>query len=151
MQKKINTIWVSFSSCLGDIDVVEAIIFHRGTEIPTFYSMGFPHPSHCRLFIYDDLCARRGERRGVLVELSMQLCIPGKFWVHARLLEQVEHENGLWCKLAPEMKREVLVSTVKYCYEVLLEGPDCSFCWFCPMNVRWDYLKLFIQLPHKLF
>ena len=76
----------------------------------------------------DELCARRGERRGVVVELSMQLCIPGKFWVHARLSEQVERDNGMWDKLAPEMKREVLVITGKYLYEVLLESPDCSFC-----------------------
>ena len=59
----------------------------------------------------DDLCARQGERRGVVVELSMQLCIPRKFLVHAIFSEQVERENGVWDNLAPEMKREVLVST----------------------------------------
>ena len=53
---------------------------HRGTNIPSFYSMGCPRASHCRVFVDDDLCARRGERRGVVVELSMQFCIPGKFW-----------------------------------------------------------------------
>ena len=72
----------------------------------------------------DDLCARRGERRGVVVELSMNLCIPGKFWVHAILSEQVERENGMWDKLALYRKWEVLVSTQKSRYEVLLEGPD---------------------------
>ena len=61
---------------------------------------------------------------GVVVELFMQLCIPGKFWVHARLSDQVERKNGVWDKSAPEMNREVLVSTGKYRYEVLLEGPD---------------------------
>ena len=43
----------------------------------------------------DDLCARRGERRGVVIELPMQLCIPGKFGVHARFSEQVEREDGV--------------------------------------------------------
>ena len=55
----------------------------------------------------------------------MQLCIPGNFWVNARLSEQVEHENGLWGKLAPEMEREVLESAGNSRYEVLLESPDC--------------------------
>ena len=59
----------------------------------------------------DDLCARQGKRCGVVVELPMQLCIPGKFGVHARFSEQIEGEDGVWDKLAPEMKREVLVST----------------------------------------
>ena len=86
---------------------------HRGTKIPTFYSMGCPRASHSRIFMDDDLCARRGERRGVLVELSMQLYIPGKCWVHERLSEQVERDNGVWDKSAPEMKREVLVSNGK--------------------------------------
>ena len=72
----------------------------------------------------DDLCARRGERRGVVIELPMQLCIPGKFGVHARLSEQVEREDGVWDKLAPEMKQEVLVSTGKSCDEVFLERSD---------------------------
>ena len=76
----------------------------------------------------DDLCARWGERRGAVVELSMQSCIPRKFWVHVRLSEQVERENGVWDKLAPEMEREVLVSAGKYRYKVLIEIPDCSFC-----------------------
>ena len=90
--------------------------------------MGCSRASHSRLFMDDDLCARRGERRGVVAELSMQLCIPGKFWVHVRLSEQVERENGVWDKSAPEMKREVLVSAGKSCYEVILESPYCSFC-----------------------
>ena len=76
----------------------------------------------------DDLCVRRGERRGVVVELPMQLCIPRKFGVHARLSKQIEREDSVWDKLAPEMKREVLVSTGKSCYEVFLESSDCSFC-----------------------
>ena len=68
----------------------------------------------------DDLCARRGERSGIVIELPMKLCIPGKFGVHARLSEQVEREDDVWYKSAPEMKREVLVSTGKPRYEVLL-------------------------------
>ena len=75
----------------------------------------------------DELCSRRSERRGVVVELSMQLCIPGKFGVYAILSEQVERENGMWDKSAPEMKREVLVSTGKSRYEVFLESSDLSF------------------------
>ena len=67
----------------------------RGTKIPSFYSMGCPRASHRRLFMDDELCARRGERRGVVVELSMQLCIPGNFGVHARFSEQVESEDGV--------------------------------------------------------
>ena len=59
----------------------------------------------------DDLCARRDERRGVVVKIPMQLCITAKFGVHARLTDQVEREDGVWDKLAPEMNREVLVST----------------------------------------
>ena len=101
---------------------------HRWTKIPPFYSMGCSRASHSRLFMDDDLCARRGKRRGVVVELYMQLCIPGKFGVHARLLEQVERENGVWDKSAPEMKRENLVSTGNSRYEVLLESSDCLFC-----------------------
>ena len=128
MWEKLNTIWFSFFSCLGDIDVVALIMVYRGTKIPTFYSMGCSRASHSPLFMDDDLCARRGERHGDAVELSMQLCIPGKFWVHARLLEQVEHENGVWDKSALEMKQEVLVSAGKSRYEVLLESPNCSFC-----------------------
>ena len=76
----------------------------------------------------NDLCARRGERRGVVVELPMQLCILGKFGVHAISTEQVEREDGVWDKLAQEMKREVLMSTGKSRCEVLLESSDCSFC-----------------------
>ena len=95
-------------------------MIHRGTHIPPFYSMGCPCASHRRIFMNDDLCARRGKRRGVAVELPMQLCIPGKFGVHARLLEQVESEDGVWDKSAPEMKREVLVSIGKSRYEVFL-------------------------------
>ena len=76
----------------------------------------------------DDLCARRGQRHGVVVELSMQSRIPGRFWVHVGLSEQVELENGVWDKSAPEMKREVLVSTGKSYYELFLESSDCSFC-----------------------
>ena len=59
----------------------------------------------------DDLCARRGKRRGAVVELPMQLYITGKFGVHAIFSEQVEREDGVWDNLEPEMKREVLVST----------------------------------------
>ena len=44
---------------------------HQGTEIPNFYSMGCPRASRSRLFMDDDLCARWGKRRGVVVELSM--------------------------------------------------------------------------------
>ena len=101
---------------------------HRGTKIPSFYSTGCPHASHHRLFMDDELCARQGERRGVVVELPMQLCIPGKFGVHERLSEKVEREDGVWDKSAPDMKREVLVSTGKSRYEVFLESSDCSFC-----------------------
>ena len=96
--------------------MVSAIIIHRGTHIPPFYSMGCPCASHRRLFINDYLCARRGKRRGIVVELPMQLCIPKKFGVHVRLSEQVEREDGVWNKLAPEMKREVLVSTGNFRY-----------------------------------
>ena len=98
---------------LGDIDVVAEIMVHRGTQITPFYSMECPRASRRRLFMDDDLCVRRGERRGVVVELSTQLCIPGKFGVHARLSEQVEHEDGVWDNFSPEMKWEVLVSTGK--------------------------------------
>ena len=72
----------------------------------------------------DELCARKGERRGVVIELPMQLCIPGKFGVHAGLSEKIEREDGVWDKSAPEMKREVLVSTGKYRYEVFIESSD---------------------------
>ena len=86
-------------------------MIHRGTQIPPFDSMGCPCASHRQLFMDDDLCSGRGERRGVVVELPMQLCIPVKFGVHARLSELIEREDGVWDKLAPEMNREVLVST----------------------------------------
>ena len=99
----------------------------RGTHIPPFDSMGFPRASHRRLFMDDDLCTRRGESCGVVIELPMQLCIPGKFGVHARLSEQVEREDGVWYKSAPEMKREVLVSTGNSRDEVFLECYDCPF------------------------
>ena len=89
--------------------------------------MGFPRVSHCWLFMDDDLCARQGERSGVVVELSVQLCIPGNFGVHVRLSEKFEYEDGVWDKLAPEMKRQVLVSTGKSCDEVFLESSDCLF------------------------
>ena len=79
-------------------------MIHRGTQIPPFDSMGFPRASHRWLFIGDELCARRGERRGVVIEFPMQLCIPGKFGVHARLLEQVQRDYGVWDKSEPEMK-----------------------------------------------
>ena len=59
----------------------------------------------------DELCASQGERRGVVIEIPVHLCIPRKFGVHARLLEQVEREDGVLDKSAPEMKQEVLVST----------------------------------------
>ena len=55
----------------------------------------------------------------------MQLCRPGKFGVHAGLLEQVEREDGVWDKSAPEMKQEVLVSTKNPRNEMFLESPDC--------------------------
>ena len=58
----------------------------------------------------------------------MQLCVPGKFWVHARFSEQVERENGVWDKLAPEIKWEVFVGAVKSRYEVLPEITNFSFC-----------------------
>ena len=74
---------------------------NQGTNITPLYSMGCPHSSPSRLLMDDDLCARRGERRGVVIKLPMQLCIPGKFGVHAILLEQVEHEDGVWDKSAP--------------------------------------------------
>ena len=124
MREKLNTFGVSFSSCLGDIDVVVAIMVHLGTQIPPFHSMGCPCASHRRLFAYDDLCAKRGKRRAVVVELPMQLCIPVKFGVHVILSEQVEREYGVWDKSAPEMKREVLVSNGKSRYEVFLESSD---------------------------
>ena len=89
--------------------------------------MGCPRASHRRLFVDDDLCARRGEMCVVVVELSMQLCVPKKFGVHVILLEQVEREYGMWDKSAPEMKREVLVSIGKSRYEVFLESYDCLF------------------------
>ena len=54
--------------------------------------------------------------------------IPGTIGVHAILSEQVEREDGVWDKLAPEMNREVLVSTGKSRYEVFLESSDCSLC-----------------------
>ena len=100
--------------------MVVAIMIHQGTQIPPFDSLGCPRASHRRLFVDDDLCARPGERRGVVIELPMQLCIPGNIGVHARLSEQVERENDVWDKSAPEMKREVLVITGKPRNEVLL-------------------------------
>ena len=100
-------------------------MIHRGTQIPPFDSMGCPCSSHHQVFMDDDLCVRRGERRGVVVELPMQLCIHEKFGVHARLSEQVEREDGVRDKSAPEMKREVFVSTGKSCYEVFFESSDC--------------------------
>ena len=100
--------------------MVVAIMIHRGTQIPPFDSMGFPRASHRRFFMDDDLCVRRGERRGVVIEPPMQLCIPGKSGVHARMSEQVERENDVWDKLTPEMKREVLVSTGNPRNEVFL-------------------------------
>ena len=102
-------------------------MIHRGNQIPNFYSMGCPCASPRRFFMDDDLCARRGDRRGVVVELPMQLCIPRTFGVQVRFLEQVEREDGVWDKLAPEMKQEFLVSTVHSRYEVFLESSDCSF------------------------
>ena len=72
----------------------------------------------------DNLCARRGQRRGVVVELPMQFFIPVSFGVYARLSEQVEFEDDVWDKLAPDMKREVLVSTGKSRYQVFLESSD---------------------------
>ena len=72
-----------------------------------------------------DLCVRRGERRGIVIELPMKLCIPGKFGVYERLPEQVEREDGVWDKLAQEMKQEVLVSTGNYRDEAFLEHSDC--------------------------
>ena len=101
---------------------------HRGTTIPTLFSMGCPRASNSRLLMDDDLCTRQGERRGVVVELYMQLCIPRKFGVHARFSEQVERENGVWDKSTPDMKREVLLITGKSRYKLLLESPECSFC-----------------------
>ena len=98
---------------------------HRGIQIPPFYSMGCPCVPHRWLLMDDDLCDRRGERRGVVIELPLQLCIPGDIGLHARRLEQVESEDGVWDKSAPEMKREVLVSTGKPCDEMFLEIPDC--------------------------
>ena len=100
------------------------IIIHRGTQIPPFDSMGCPRASHRCLFMDDYLCARRGERRGIVIELPMQLCIPRKFGVHVRLSEQVEREDGVWDKLELEMKQEVLVSTGKSRDEVFLEFSD---------------------------
>ena len=102
-------------------------MIHRGTQIPPFDSMGCPCSSHHQVFMDDDLCSRRDKRRGVIVEIPMQFCIPGKFGFHAILLEQVEREDGVWNKSAPEMKREVLVITVKSRYEVFLESSDCLF------------------------
>ena len=102
-------------------------MIHRGTHIPPFDSMGCPRASHCRIFMDDDLCDRRGERRGVVIELTMQLCIPGKFGVHERLSEKVEREDGVWDKSTPDMKRELLVSNRKSRDEVLLECSDCPF------------------------
>ena len=95
---------------------------NQGTKIPPFYSTGCPRASHIRLFMDDDLCDKRGKRSDVLVEVYMQFCIPGNFGVHARLSENVERENCVWGKSAPEIKREFLVSTGKYSYEVLLEN-----------------------------
>ena len=69
-----------------------------------------------------------GERRGVVIELPIQLCIPRKFGIHAILLEQVEREDGVWGDLAPEMKRGVLVSTGKSRDEVFLEHSDFPLC-----------------------
>ena len=65
-----------------------------------------------------------GKRRGIVVELPMQLRIHGKFGVHARLTEQVNREDGVWDKSAPEMKQEVTVSTGKSRYEMFLESSD---------------------------
>ena len=87
-------------------------MIHRGTHILPFYSMGCPRASHRRLFVDSDLCARRGESHGAVVELPMKLCIPRKFGVHSRLSEQVESEDDVWDKVAPKMKREVLVRGV---------------------------------------
>ena len=127
MWGKLNAVLVSFSSCLDDIDVVAVIMIHLGTHLPPFYSMGCPRASHSRLFVDDYLCVRRGKRRGVAIELSMQLCIPEKFGFHARLSEQVEREDGVWDKTEPEMKQEVLVSTGNSRYEVFLKISDCLF------------------------
>ena len=82
---------------------------HRGTKIPTFHSMGCPRSSYRRLLMNDDLCFQRGKRRGIVVEITMKLCIPGKFGVHARFSEKVELEDGVWDESALEMKREVVV------------------------------------------
>ena len=108
--------------------MVAAMMVHLGTQIPPFYSMGCPCASRRQIFMYDDLCAGRGKRRGVVVELPVQLCIPRNFGVHARLTKQIERDDGVWDKSAPEMKREVLVSTGKSRYEVFLESSYFSFC-----------------------
>ena len=95
------------------------------------------------------MCARRGERRGVVIELPMQLCIPGKFGVHARLSEQVYREDGVWDKSAPETERKVLVSTRKPRDEMFLESPDFPLRRVSLMDVRQDQLEFFVHLPHK--
>ena len=100
-------------------------MIHRGTQILPFDSMGCPRSSHRWIFLDDDVCVRRGERRGVVIERPMQLCIPRKFGVHSRLSEQVESEDGVWDKLAPKMKREVLVITGNPRDEMSLGSPDC--------------------------
>ena len=87
--------------------------------------MECPRASHRGIFMDDELCDRRGERRGVVIELPMQLWVSRKFGVYSRLSEQVEREDGVWDKSAPEMKREVLVSTRNPRDEMFLESPDC--------------------------
>ena len=57
---KFNTIWVSFSSCFGDIDVMTPIMVHCRTDIPYLYSMWCPSAYNSWIFMNNDLCTRRG-------------------------------------------------------------------------------------------
>ena len=60
MWEKFNAIWVSLSSCFGDIDVMAPIMVHWETELPSLYSMGCPSFSNSWIFINNHLCTRRG-------------------------------------------------------------------------------------------
>ena len=46
MWEKINTVWVTLSSCFSNIYLVAPIVLQWRTKIPSFYSMRCPSSSH---------------------------------------------------------------------------------------------------------
>lgn len=103
------------------------------------------------LFMDDDMDARRSNGGTVEVEGPMDLGPGRKIGVDAGAAHEVEGQNGLGQKAAPEMEGEALVCGAEAGNEVVLESTDCPFGRIAAMDAGGGELEINVGFMEETF